>query len=298
VLYTDCTSKPGGLLNPISFTKTWLKKLKKVVLVTGDSSGIGHATCKYLASQGWHVFGASRRDRSMENWTHVTMDVTNEASVHSTINEILQNAGHLDAVVHCAGESFVAPIEDALIDEVQQHFNLNVLGSIRLLQSVLPHMRERRSGQIIVIGSIGGLIGLPFHGYYSAGKFALDGLVEALRPEVKPFGIDVAILHPGDINTEIGQNRVATANTDHSSPYHEAFTRAVAYYAKAEANGSPPDLVAREIARLLRQQNMPVRALAGKTIEKLGVAAKRLMLSRHFEILMRLAYGPGPNKRK
>jgi len=244
------------------------------------------------------VFGASRRDRAEESWTHVTMDVISEVSVHDAIAEVLRSAGRLDSVVHCAGESFVAPIEEALIDEVRQHFDLNIFGTVRLIQAVLPHMRRQQSGQIIVIGSIGGLIGLPFHGYYSAGKFALDGLVEALRPEAAPFGIDVSILHPGDINTEISQHRVATCNTGPNSPYKAAFTRTVAYYTGAEANGSPPTLVARDIARLLRRKRMPVRALSGKTIEKLGVIAKRLMPSRHFESLMRLAYGPGEDKRK
>lgn len=272
--------------------------MQKTVLVTGDSSGIGRATCEALAQGGWTVFGASRRDLADTGWTHLNLDVTDEASVARCIDRIMEEAGRLDAVVHSAGQSFVGAVEEATIEETTRHFDLNVFGSVRLLRAALPVMRAQGSGKIILIGSIGGLIGLPFHAYYSAGKFALDGLVEGLRPEVSPFGIDVSIVHPGDINTEIGQHRVATANTSENSPYHDAYTRTVAYYAQAEHDGSPPELVARHIAGMLGKRRMPVRSIAGKTMEKLGVVAKRLMLSKHFEMLMAVAYSPGTSDKK
>ena len=273
-------------------------KVTKVVLVTGDSSGIGRATCVRLAAAGWQVFGASRRDVETDQWAHVTMDVTDEASTTSAINQIVEKAGRLDALVHCAGQSFVGSIEETTIEESSKHFDLNVFGAVRVVRAALPVMRKQASGKIIVVGSIGGLIGLPFHGYYSASKFALDGLIEAMRPEIAPFGIDAAIIHPGDINTEIGQHRVATANTDSSSVYHEAFERTVAFYAQAEHDGSPPDMVAGHIEALLKKSKMPVRALSGKALEKLGVVAKRLMTSRQFETVMALAYGPGSSSKK
>ncbi|MEM6496391.1 MAG: SDR family oxidoreductase [Pseudomonadota bacterium] len=272
--------------------------MQKTVLVTGDSSGIGRATCEQLARTGWKVFGASRRDLATDGWTHLTMDVTDEASVARCLDTIVKDAGQLDAVVHSAGQSFVGAVEEATIEETTKHFDLNVFGTVRVLRAALPIMRKQGGGKIIVIGSIGGLIGLPFHAYYSAGKFALDGLVEGVRPEVSPFGIDVSIVHPGDINTEIGQHRVATANSDAGSPYHGAYTKFVAHYAQAEHDGSPPELVARHIEAALAKRKMPVRSLAGKTLEKLGVVAKRLMLSKHFEVLMSVAYSPGSENKK
>ena len=210
----------------------------------------------------------------------------------------LEDAGRLDAVVHSAGQSFVGAVEEATVEETSKHFDLNVFGTVRLLRAVLPQMRKQGSGKFIAIGSIGGLIGLPFHAYYSAGKFALDGLIEGVRREVSPFGIDVSIVHPGDINTEIGQHRVATSNTNKASPYYDAYSRYVAYYAEAEHDGSPPELVARHISTALAKRKMPVRSLAGKTLEKLGVVAKRLMLSKHFEVLMAVAYSPGSSNKK
>ena len=272
--------------------------MKRVVLVTGDSSGIGRATCTRLAQTDWVVYGASRSDVTDVAWSHVAMDVTDETSVAQAIAEIASREGQLDGVVHCAGQSFVGAVETATIEETKRHFDLNFFGSVRVIRAVLPLMREQRRGRIIVIGSVGGLIGLPFHGYYSAGKFALDGLIEALRrPEIAPFGVEASILHPGDIDTEVGENRVATSNSDASSPYHGRYEKYVAYYAKAERNGSPPDLVARQVERLLETRRLPVRSIAGKTLEKLGVVAKRLMISRHFEAVMRLAYSPGDDKK-
>lgn len=270
----------------------------KTVFVTGDSSGIGRAACQRLTAADWQVFGASQRPLDRCDWTHLIADVRDEDSVDRAVAAILAETDRLDAVVHCAGESFVSPIEEASLAEVQRHFDLNVFGTIRVIQSVLPQMRQQRTGKIIVVGSIGGLIGLPFEGYYSAGKFALDGLVESLRPEIAPFGIDAAILHPGDIDTELGQNRVRSANTDEQSPYFDAYQRTVDFYAAAEEAGSPPDLVARSIEMLLNQKRMPVRALAGKAIEKFGVVAKRLMPSRHFETLMSIAYSAGNQAKK
>ena len=272
--------------------------MQKTVLVTGDSSGIGRTTCEELSRNGWKVFGASRSAVAADQWTHLTIDVTDEASIAKCIELVMVDGGRLDAVVHSAGQSFVGAVEEATIEETTRHFDLNVFGTVRLLRAALPVMRKQGSGKFIVIGSIGGLIGLPFHAYYSAGKFALDGLVEGVRPEVSPFGVDVSIVHPGDINTEIGQNRVATANTDENSPYHAAYTRTVAYYAQAEHDGSSPETVARHIVSMLSKRKMPVRSIAGKVLEKLGVVAKRLMLSKHFEVLMAVAYSPSSSDKK
>ncbi|MGI9424911.1 MAG: SDR family oxidoreductase [Hyphomicrobiaceae bacterium] len=272
--------------------------MAKNVLVTGDSSGIGAATCLLLANSGWRVFGASRRQAKYDGWTHLTMDVTDEQSVAAAVLQVTDAAGRLDAVVHCAGQSFVGSIEETSIAESTNHFDLNVFGTVRVLRAVLPIMRRQRAGKIIVVGSIGGLIGLPFHGYYSAGKFALDGLIESLRPEIAPFGVEASIVHPGDINTEIGENRVATEHVEPTSDYRAAFERTVAFYAQAERDGSSPEFVAHHIENLLRRKRLPVRSIAGKALEKLGVIGKRLMTSRHFEAVMALTYGPGATPKK
>lgn len=273
-------------------------KLSKTVFVTGDSSGIGAAVCARLSAAGWQVYGASRRepehrDPGTKAWTHLSVDVTDEASVANAINHVSDDAGRLDAVVLCAGQSFASPVEEASIEEAKSHLDVNFHGAVRVLRAALPIMRQQGHGKIIVVGSIGGLIGLPFFGYYSAAKFALDGLIESMRPEIAPFGIDASIVHPGAVDTKISLNRISTRNSDETSPYYGAFQRNVAFHEATERDGCSPDYIARHIEGLLNRRRMPVRSVAGQILEKLGVFAKRVMISRHFEYLMSRAYGPG-----
>ena len=117
--------------------------MKRVVLVTGDSSGIGKAACARLSEAGWIVYGASRSDVPGAAWSHIAMDVTDEASVTTAVADIVAQAGRLDAVVHCAGQSFVGAVEEATLAEVSRHFDLNVFGSVRVIRAVLPIMRQQ-----------------------------------------------------------------------------------------------------------------------------------------------------------
>ncbi|HXF53722.1 MAG TPA: SDR family NAD(P)-dependent oxidoreductase, partial [Hyphomicrobiaceae bacterium] len=158
----------------------------EVVLVTGSSSGVGRACCARLSDGTRRVYGASRTASLDTGWLHIGMDVTDDASVERAIAEVLQREGRIDVLVHCAGVSLVGPIEETTIEEAKQHFDTNFFGAVRVIRAVLPSMRRQQAGRIIVVGSIGGLIGIPYQGHYSAGKFALDGLVEALRTEVRP----------------------------------------------------------------------------------------------------------------
>ncbi len=173
----------------------------RVVLVTGDSSGIGYATCERLAALGRTIYGASRRELKNVAWMHLRMDVADEASVEKTIAYILDREGCLDAVVHSAGNSLAGPFEETSVEEARTHFEVNYFGTVRVLRAVLPAMRLQRRGRLLIVGSIGGLIGLRYQSHYSAGKFALDGLIESMRPEIRPFGIDATVVHPGDFNT-------------------------------------------------------------------------------------------------
>jgi NAD(P)-dependent dehydrogenase (short-subunit alcohol dehydrogenase family) len=265
----------------------------RVILVTGDSSGIGCASCERLAARGHTVYGASRRHPEGDAWTHLHIDVTDEASVTKVIAHILDREGRIDAVVHSAGVSLAGPFEETSIGEAQGHFEINYLGAVRVLRAVLPIMRQQRSGKLLVIGSIGGLIGLPFLSHYSASKFALDGLIEALRPEISPFGIEATIIHPGDFSTALSANRVISAVTKPGSPYYDVFRRAVEFYRKAEEQGRSPEILARKIEALLDGPRLPVRVVVGSSFERLGVLAKTWLPSPLFELIVGKAYGPG-----
>jgi short-subunit dehydrogenase len=143
-----------------------------------------------------------------------------------------------------------------------------------------------------VIGSIGGLIGLPFVPFYSASKFALDGLVEALRGEVAPFGIQATVVHPGDLNTGFGTNRVFGRNVGANSAYQGRFQETVRFYATQENNGPSPQALARQVQKLLSKRSLPARIIVGTPLERLGVSGKRYLPGRSFEYLMRKAYAP------
>lgn len=263
----------------------------QVILVTGSSSGIGRACCELLAA-GSKIYGASRTVTTSDRWTHVRMDVTDEASVEDGIAEVVRREGRLDAIVHCAGSSLAGPIEDTTIDEAKKQFDTNFFGAVRVVRAVLPVMRRQAHGKILVIGSIGGLIGLPFLAHYSASKFALDGLVEALRSEIYPFGVQAGVVHPGDFNTELGVNRTYCAGADPKSSYCERFEKAVAFYGAAEKNGGSPDVVARKVAILLSRRQLPVRTVVGNPLEVAGVWAKALLPSSSFEYVFRKAHCP------
>jgi NAD(P)-dependent dehydrogenase (short-subunit alcohol dehydrogenase family) len=263
----------------------------EVVLVTGSSSGIGRACCDRLGAGVRRVYGASRKSTVSQRWTYIRMDVTDDASVESAVAEIARREGRIDAVVHCAGASLVGPIEDTTVEEAKQHFDTNFFGAVRVVRAVLPIMRKQGAGKIILVGSIGGLIGLPYQGHYSAGKFALDGLVEALRGEIGPFGIEAAVVHPGDFNTALSVNRTYSVSTDAKSAYYEVFRKSVEFYGAVESGARSPDVVARKVERLLGRRRLPVRALVATPLERIGVWCKVVLPGRSFEYLMRKTYG-------
>jgi NAD(P)-dependent dehydrogenase (short-subunit alcohol dehydrogenase family) len=262
------------------------------VIVTGCSSGIGRAICDELAAGDARVYGGSRSVCEAAGWTQLPLDITEQASVDAAVAEVLRRESRIDALIACAGMGLAGSLEDTDDDEARRQFDTNFFGTTRTIRAVLPVMRKQGFGKIVVIGSIGGLIGLPFVPYYSASKFALDGLVEALRGEVAPFGIQATIVHPGDINTAFGANRVFGRNVGDTSAYQSRFQDTLRFYAAQEQNGASPLVLAHKVGRLLRQRSLPARVVVGTPLEKLGVTGKRYLPGRSFEYLMRKAYAP------
>jgi NAD(P)-dependent dehydrogenase (short-subunit alcohol dehydrogenase family) len=267
-----------------------LNKGRKVVLVAGASSGIGKAVADRLTHQ-YVVYGGSRRVCSARSWAHHDLDVADAASVSAFVDYVLEREGRIDALIACAGFGLAGPVEATADDEAQRQLDVNVLGCHRLIRAVLPSMRARGGGKIIVIGSIGGLIGLPFAPFYSASKFALAGLVEALRGEIGPLGIEATIVHPGDLKTEFARHRVVTRAAE-GSAYGGAFRKTLRFYAEQEEAGPSPAALAHTVERLLRRRRLPARVIHGSLLERLGVLGKSALPARAFELVMRVAYGP------
>jgi NAD(P)-dependent dehydrogenase (short-subunit alcohol dehydrogenase family) len=245
-----------------------------------------------LVQQGHRVYGTSRTPRNADgDFAMLAMDVTDAASVQAAVQTILDREGRIDVVVNNAGFGYGGAVEDTAIEEAQAIFETNFLGVLRVCHAVLPTMRAQGSGTIINVSSIGGLIGLPFQGLYSASKYALEGLSEALRMEVKRFGIHVTLVEPGDTRTAFTANRRHTRGAEESPVYREAYRRTLARIETDEHNGAPPETIARTVVRIVAATWPKVRYVVGPFHQKLAVLVKRLVPSGLFERIIMMAYG-------
>lgn len=266
----------------------------QVVLVTGASSGLGRAISEHLAGQGRRVWGTSRSSGfAPEGLRGLVLDVDDDASVERGVGELLASEGRIDAVVNNAGFGLAGAVEDTSIDEAKRQMETNFFGVLRVIRAVLPSMRERRRGTIVNIGSLGGRIGLPFQGLYSASKFALEGLSESLRQEVAPWGVRVVLVEPGDFATAITDNRLRAAAAGRGSAYAEAFRATLDVVEREETGGAQPRLAARLVARLLDDPDPGLRHTVGHPSQRLSLLAKGLLPPSWFERLLMSHYGLG-----
>ena len=186
----------------------------RVVLITGASSGIGKACADHLAKGGYRVYGTSRKPPSVAPFRMMQLDVTDDESVEGTVNELLKREGRIDVLVNNAGIAMAGAIEDTSVEEARTQLETNFFGAFRMCWVVVPTMRAQKYGYIVTISSIGGQIAIPFQGLYSASKFALEGLSESLRMEVRPFGIKVILIQPGDHRTALTQRHWKRGSSD------------------------------------------------------------------------------------
>ena len=266
---------------------------QKVVLVTGASSGIGKHAALLLAKNGWTVFGTSRSKKEPlqsngASVSMVVMDVDDDASVKKAIDEIVKKTKRLDAVVNNAGVGIAGPIEETTSKSAHAQLETNFFGMHRVCREVVKVMRNQGFGTIINVSSIGGVVGLPFQGFYSASKFAIEGYSEALRMEVRQFGIKVVLVEPGDIATEFTKRRINQISKD--SAYKESFNRVMSTVEHDETSGCSPDLVAKTIVRALNKKSPKLRFRAGAFTQKLVCTLKRILPARSMEWILRKYY--------
>jgi len=283
--------------------KVWTSKevvtLAKVILVTGTSAGIGKACADRLHSSGWTVYGASRRGttgsegaaEAAATWTPMTMNVDRDSEVTDGVQRLLEEQGRIDAVVACAGWGLAGPVENTPISAAKEQLETNFWGAVRLAQAALPVMRSQGSGRIVLISSLGGLIGLPFQAFYSASKFAMEGYGEALAYEVEPFGVHVTLVEPGNFKTAFTSSRQDVDPPPGGDPYAAASAKAISVMERDEAAGADPELAAKVIERVLNAKRPPRRVSAGKMDERVGVLGKRLLPHRLFEKAARGSLG-------
>lgn len=269
--------------------------MKKVILITGASSGIGYDAALRLAGQGHKVYGAARRVELLEQLrTHgvvpIRMDVTDEASMVDGVNSIIDAEGRIDVLVNNAGYGYMGAIENVTIAEAKRQLEVNVFGLARLTQLVLPYMRRQHSGTIINTSSVAGKAVIPFGGWYNVSKYSVEALSDALRIEVKPFGIKVCLIEPGGIKTDWGI--IAADNLEASSKetaYEDSGLKMARLLRRGYTSNllSNPKRVAKAIARAANSKRPRIRYRLGAG-SGLIVILHAILPARWWDGIMRL----------
>ena len=269
--------------------------MKKVILVTGASSGIGFDAAVALAKQGHRVYAAARRVERMEplkafGVVPLRMDVTDDASMEAGVRTVLEAEGRIDALVNNAGYGYFGAIENVPLEEARRQLEVNVFGLARLCQLVLPSMRAQGSGRIVNISSVAGKVVMYFGGWYHVSKFSVEALSDALRMELKPFGIDVSMIEPGGIKTNwgiIAADHLAESSKD--TPYEaeglrESETMRKAYSMRLLSN---PSVVTRAISKAVNSRRPRARYRVGFGAHTL-VFLHTILPARWWDALFRL----------
>lgn len=254
--------------------------MKKTIIVTGASSGIGKATARQLLKEGHTVYGLARRVEKMDDLVTLggkalCVDITNHKQVHETITNIIETEGTIDVLINNAGYALYGAVEEVSYEQAKQQFEVNLFGLAEVTKAVLPVMRKKRSGKIINVSSIGGRVYGPLASWYHATKFGLEGWSHALRLELNQFGIDVVIVEPGVIKTGF------TGAMDHKfgereqSPYKELENVVINMVKNTNRPGqySEPTVIANTISKAIRSKRP-------KTIYVAGKMAKQTLLIR------------------
>jgi NAD(P)-dependent dehydrogenase (short-subunit alcohol dehydrogenase family) len=270
----------------------------KIAIVTGASSGIGEAIARHLDDAGCVVYAVARR---VDRMAHLekrgihpsSCDVTVDGDLVALVDKVIAERGRIDVLVNNAGYGSYGALEEVPLDEARRQFEVNVFGLARLTQLVIPHMRERRSGHILNVSSIGGKIGEPLGSWYHATKFAVEGLSDSIRPELAPFGIHVVVIEPGAIATEwggISADHLEKASA--AGPYAEQAERQARIMRRGDVEGgagSKPDVVAKAVVKAISSDHPRTRYAVGMGAKPV-VAARRMLPDRAFDWMMATGY--------
>ena len=246
--------------------------MSKVAVITGASSGIGRYTAIALRDMGCRVYDLSRRNIPIENVKHIKTDITVESEVKSAVQEIMDAEGRVDILINCAGFGISGAVEFTTTEEAKSQFEVNFFGAVTVTRAFLPYMREQGSGRIVNVSSVAAVAHIPFQTYYSASKAAIESYTSCLDNEVKPFGVRVTAVEPGDICTEFTSARQKSFAGD--DVYGGRISRSVAGMEKDEERGMSPEVAGKYIAKVaLKNIVKPVSAI-GMSYKILSVMCK------------------------
>lgn len=269
--------------------------MAKVALITGASSGIGRVTALLLAQHGYIVYAGTREPAKftikLDNLHVIHLDITDSQSINQVISTIKIEHGKVDVLINNAGYALVSTVEDASEEEMFNQFNINVFGVLRLCKAVTPLMRENNSGVIINISSFLGKIGLPLFTFYNASKYAVEGITDSLRYELKPFNIRVHSIMPGFFNTNFAKgNLVAnTATLDKNSPYNKLTSKLIPNILAQINDGNEAKEAGELVIKVIEDESSPARATVGDKASKF-IPMRRELSDEDFERRVREYY--------
>ena len=261
--------------------------MSRVVLITGGSSGIGKSIGEFLHHKGFVVYGTSRNPDAVTNavFPLVALDVRNPESIQAAVAKIIETTGKLDVVINNAGVGITGPLEEIPTSEIKNNFETNFFGPIEVMKAVLPQMRQQKSGLIINVTSIAGYMGLPYRSVYSASKGALELITEALRMEVKSFGIHITNVAPGDFATNIASGRFH-APLVKGSAYEVPYGDTLKMMDEHVDSGSDPNDMAVAVYNIIQSPNPKIHYKIGAFMQKFSIVLKRLLPDKVFEKML------------
>jgi NAD(P)-dependent dehydrogenase (short-subunit alcohol dehydrogenase family) len=268
---------------------------EEVAVVTGSSTGIGFETSLALAKNGYYTYATMRKiDNGVldiaknENLPLqvIQLDVDNDKSVLNAINTIKGQTGRIDIVINNAGYALAGPFEETSMEEVNAQLETNFFGTVRVMQAVIPIMREQRGGKIVNVTSMGGRIAIPLDSIYHASKFALEGLSESVQYEVEPFGIKMILIEPGAVGSNFWKNlkmvsKISSNNNNSDSPYRQLANSMSESFKQMQQNMLHPSEVAKVILQAVTSENPDFRYVVGKDATAI-IEARRNMSDREF----------------
>jgi len=260
---------------------------KKIVFITGASSGIGMAIAEFLQDKNYKVYGTSRTPEKFPN-TRVellALDLTNTNSIKNTITKIIEKEGRIDVLINNAGAGITGSLEEIPMEEIKRNFETNFFGQIETIKAVLPQMRKQKTGKIINITSIAGYFGLPYRSVYSASKGALELLTESLRMEVKQFGIEVINVAPGDFATNIAKGRYHAPIIENSD-YKKSYQKTLEQINSHVNSGNDPTQIAKLIHKIILRSKPKIHYKVGKPLQKFSIILKRILPDRWYEKIL------------
>ncbi|MTB53831.1 SDR family oxidoreductase [Lewinella sp. W8] len=264
--------------------------MQQVALVTGASSGVGEALAPLLASQGYRVYGMSRRSVDLPGVTSLPADVTDRSALDSAIAQLLQEAGRLDIVMHCAGIGGAGPVEQMPTERARAIMETNYWGSWNLCQATLPHLRKSPRGRLLMVSSIAGFMGIPFRSMYSASKAALQAMTDSLRLELRGSNLQATCVCPGDIATNIIASQYRQPYDEIDPLYRPRYQKADEGMASNVGHGMTAQQVAESMISIMDKESLKPYYVIGEPIQKASTIARRLLPGRTWEWVLNKYY--------